>query len=55
MQIENDYDKEVFNGDMGIVTRINPEDQELVVDYDGRDVVYGYDELGGAGLCDDCS
>jgi exodeoxyribonuclease V alpha subunit len=45
MQLENDYDKEVFNGDLGVVTRINPEERELVIEYDGRPVTYGYDEL----------
>jgi exodeoxyribonuclease V alpha subunit len=45
MQLENDYDKEVFNGDLGVVARINPEERELVIDYEGRGVIYGYDEL----------
>ena len=45
MQTENDYDKEVFNGDMGVVARINAEERELVIAFDGRDVVYGFDEL----------
>jgi exodeoxyribonuclease V alpha subunit len=45
MQIENDYEKEVFNGDMGIVRQLNAEERELVIDFDGRAVTYGYDEL----------
>jgi exodeoxyribonuclease V alpha subunit len=45
MQTENDYDKEVFNGDMGVVARIDAEERELVIAYDGREVVYGFDEL----------
>src|SRR5438132_8184691 len=36
MQIENDYDKEVYNGDFGVVARIDMEQSELTVDFDGR-------------------
>src|SRR5208337_2467110 len=42
MQIENDYDKEVYNGDLGIVSRIDVEESELAVDFEGREVVYGF-------------
>ena len=45
MQIENDYDREVYNGDLGIVQRIDQEEGELVVTFDGRDVGYGFGEL----------
>src|SRR6266851_3827794 len=45
MQIENDYDKEVYNGDLGVVSRIDMEESELTVDFDGREVVYGAGEL----------
>ena len=45
MQVENDYDKEVYNGDLGVVRRIDPEAGELVVDFDGREVTYGFGEL----------
>jgi len=45
MQIRNNYDKEVFNGDIGRIIRINREDQEVIVDYDGRFVSYEYAEL----------
>jgi exodeoxyribonuclease V alpha subunit len=45
MQVENDYDKEVYNGDLGVVSRIAPEEGELGVDFDGREVVYGFGEL----------
>jgi exodeoxyribonuclease V alpha subunit len=45
MQIENDYDKEVYNGDLGIVSRIELEEGELAVDFEGREVVYGLGEL----------
>ena len=45
MQIENDYEKEVYNGDIGLVTRIDPEEGEVVITYDGREVNYGMGEL----------
>jgi exodeoxyribonuclease V alpha subunit len=45
MQIENDYDREVYNGDLGIVQRIDQEEGELVAAFDGRDVSYSFGEL----------
>jgi exodeoxyribonuclease V alpha subunit len=45
MQIENDYDKEVYNGDLGLVSRIDMEEGEITVDFEGREVVYGFGEL----------
>jgi exodeoxyribonuclease V alpha subunit len=45
MQVENDYDKEVFNGDIGLVRPIDPVEQEIVVRYDTRDVTYRFGEL----------
>jgi exodeoxyribonuclease V alpha subunit len=45
MQVENDYDKDVYNGDLGVVSRIDMEEGELHVDFDGREVTYGFDEL----------
>ena len=45
MQTENDYDKEVFNGDIGYVRRIDPDSQELVIEFDGRPVEYQFGEL----------
>src|SRR5712671_6362134 len=41
IQVENDYDKEVYNGDLGVVSRIGMEDGELGVDFEGREVPYG--------------
>ena len=43
MQIENDYDKEVYNGDLGIVARIDTEGSELMATFDGREVVLSSD------------
>ena len=45
MQVENDYDRDVYNGDLGIAQRIDQEEGELVVAFDGRDVSYGFGEL----------
>ena len=45
MQIENDYDKDVYNGDIGYVADVNPNLGELTASFDGRDVVYGFGEL----------
>jgi exodeoxyribonuclease V alpha subunit len=45
MQIENDYDKEVYNGDLGYVTGIDTDTSELTADFEGRAVVYGFGEL----------
>jgi exodeoxyribonuclease V alpha subunit len=45
MQIENDYDKEVYNGDIGYVEDVDPEGGELTASFDGRSVTYGFGEL----------
>ncbi len=45
MQIQNDYDREVFIGDIGIITRVSPEDGELGVDFDGQEISYDVAEL----------
>lgn len=45
MQIRNDYDKEVFNGDIGVVTSINLEERSLSVAFDERIVEYDISEL----------
>ena len=45
MQVENDYDKDVYNGDLGVVSGIDMEEGELVVDFDSRAVSYGFGEL----------
>ncbi len=45
MQIENDYDKEVYNGDIGYIDDVDPEADELVASFDGRSVTYGFGEL----------
>ena len=45
MQIENDYDKEVYNGDIGLVADVDPDAGELTARFEGRDLLYGFGEL----------
>jgi exodeoxyribonuclease V alpha subunit len=45
MQITNNYDKDVFNGDIGWISRIDHENQEVVIDFDGRLINYEYSDL----------
>ena len=44
MNLRNNYNKNIFNGDMGVVTDINREDQTITVDFDGMSVDLDYDE-----------
>jgi exodeoxyribonuclease V alpha subunit len=45
MQIRNNYDKEVYNGDIGKISFVVEEEHELTVDFDGRHVRYEFSEL----------
>ena len=45
MQIENDYDKEVYNGDIGMITAVDPDEGEVAIDFDGRTVSFDFGEL----------
>ena len=45
IQTQNNYDKEVFNGDLGFVERIDHEESELTVRFEGRTVTYAFGEL----------
>jgi exodeoxyribonuclease V alpha subunit len=45
MQIENNYEREVYNGDLGVIRSIDPETSEMVIEFDGREVTYGFGEL----------
>ena len=45
MQIKNNYDKEVFNGDIGIIESVNETDRTLKVNFDGRSIEYDVTEL----------
>jgi exodeoxyribonuclease V alpha subunit len=45
MQIVNNYDKETYNGDIGVIKEINTDANELAIGFEGRDVVYDFGEL----------
>ena len=45
MQTENNYDKETYNGDIGIIRAINEQDQEITINFYNRDVTYDYTDL----------
>jgi exodeoxyribonuclease V alpha subunit len=45
MQIENDYEKEVYNGDVGYIDAVDLDTGELTASFDGRAVTYGFGEL----------
>ena len=45
MQTENDYDREVYNGDIGRIDDVDPDLGEITVRFDGRAVTYGFGEL----------
>jgi exodeoxyribonuclease V alpha subunit len=45
IQIRNNYDKEVFNGDIGRITVIEWEDKAVTITYDGREVAYDFSDM----------
>jgi exodeoxyribonuclease V alpha subunit len=45
MQIVNNYDKDVFNGDIGWISKIDPEERDVAIDFEGRLVPYDYSDL----------
>lgn len=45
MQIKNNYDKEVFNGDIGMIESVNTDDRSLKVNFEGRSVEYDVTDL----------
>src|SRR6478672_9752594 len=45
MQIESDYEKEVYNGDIGTIDDVDSNSGELIASFDGRSVTYGFGEL----------
>ena len=51
MQIENNYERDVYNGDIGFVSAIDREEEELVVVFDAREVIYPFGELDELVLC----
>jgi exodeoxyribonuclease V alpha subunit len=45
MQVKNNYEKEVYNGDIGRITQIDTEEQRVAIRFDGRSILYDYTEL----------
>ena len=45
MQIKNNYDKEVFNGDMGRIVGLEPETREVIISFEGRELPYDFTDL----------
>jgi exodeoxyribonuclease V alpha subunit len=45
IQTENDYEKDVFNGDIGQIVKIDPVEKEVTIRFDQREVVYDFGEL----------
>ncbi len=45
MQVRNNYDKQVFNGDIGRVLQIDPAGKSLTIRFDNRQVSYAFDEM----------
>ena len=45
MQIVNNYEKEVYNGDIGMISSIDEEPKEVVVMIDDREIIYDYADL----------
>lgn len=45
MQIRNNYQKEVFNGDVGYILDIDTEEQEMIIAFDDREIHYEFSEL----------
>ncbi len=50
MQLRNNYEKGVFNGDLGWITHVHREVDEVAVEFDGAKIRYGFDELDQLGL-----
>lgn len=55
MQLRNNYDKDIYNGDIGWIRQLDEENQQLQVDYDGRLVPYDSAELDELSLAYACS
>ena len=45
MQTENNYDKDIYNGDIGVIASINQEEQEVTINFYGNEVIYDYADL----------
>ena len=45
MHLKNNYEKDVFNGDIGIIEELDKENKVLTVNYEGRAIEYDFEEL----------
>jgi len=45
MQIKNNYEKEVFNGDIGVIKKIDAEQREIIISFDGAPVACDFTDL----------
>ena len=45
MQVKNNYEKEIYNGDMGIITDIDPENQKVKILFNQKEAIYEYSEI----------
>ena len=45
IQLVNNYDKEVFNGDIGVITSVDEDEKQVIVDFDKRLIEYEFSEL----------
>lgn len=45
MQVRNNYEKDVYNGDIGRICYLDPKERELTVRYDDKNVLYSFEEL----------
>jgi exodeoxyribonuclease V alpha subunit len=45
LQTENDYNRDVFNGDLGVIEKINRIEQDMLVNFEGRQVEYDFGDL----------
>jgi len=45
MQTENNYDKEVFNGDIGFIRHVDQENRQIIIDFYSREIAYDLGEL----------
>ncbi|MBI2344607.1 ATP-dependent RecD-like DNA helicase [Candidatus Dependentiae bacterium] len=45
MQIKNNYDKNIFNGDIGTIADISQDDSQMIIDFEGTKIHYDFDEL----------
>lgn len=45
MQLQNNYDKNIFNGDIGFITEIHKESKKLIIDFDDRAILFDADDI----------